>query len=94
MAARWFREAAERGLTDSQYNLAALYEDGRGVAKSLADAYKWFALAARSGDRGAGQRLALLKPRLNPSELASAEQNVASWHVREAAAQVDAQAGQ
>ncbi len=89
-AARWFREAAERGLADSQYNLAALYEDGRGVAKSLAEAYKWFALAARSGDRGAEQRLALLKPRLNPGELAAAEQNVASWHARDAAALVDA----
>ena len=89
-AARWFREAAERGLADSQYNLAALYEDGRGVAKSLAEAYKWFALAARSGDRGAEQRVALLKPRLNPAELAAAEQNVASWHVRDAAALVDA----
>ena len=89
-AARWFREAAERGLADSQYNLAALCEDGHGVARSLAEAYKWFALAARSGDRGAAQRQALIKARLNPGELAAAEQMVAAWRVRDAGAMVDA----
>jgi TPR repeat protein len=89
-AARWFREAAERGLADSQFNLAALCQDGHGVARSLADAYKWFALAARSGDRGAAQRQALLKARLDPGELAAAEQMVATWRVRDAGATVDA----
>jgi localization factor PodJL len=91
-AARWFREAAERGLTDSQYNLAALCEEGHGVAKSLTEAYKWFALAARSGDRGAAQRLALVKARLDAGEIAAAEQMVAEWHVRDAGAAVEAAA--
>jgi localization factor PodJL len=91
-AARWFREAAERGLPDSQYNLAALCEDGHGVARSLTEAYKWYALAARSGDRGAALRLAHVKGRLNAGELASAEEMVAAWRMREASAAVDATA--
>jgi localization factor PodJL len=92
-AARWFREAAERGLPDSQYNLAALCEDGHGVTRSLTEAYKWYALAARSGDRGAAQRLAQVKGRLNAGELATAEEMVSAWRLREASAAVDAAAG-
>jgi TPR repeat protein len=49
-AARWFAQAAERGLGDSQFNLAVLHESGHGVTKDLSQAYFWFALAAKSGD--------------------------------------------
>ena len=50
LAAQWFRRAADLGLTDSQYNLGRLYEQGLGVAANPAEAYKWYLIAARSGD--------------------------------------------
>ena len=78
-AARWFRQAADRGLADSQFNLAILYENGRGVPKSLPEAYKWFALAARSGDPVAARRLEQVRARLAPAELEAAEQKLAAW---------------
>lgn len=78
-AARWFKDAAERGLADSQYNLAVLCEGGRGVAKDLVEAYKWYALASRSGDQEAGRRLERLKSQLTPSEFTRAERLVTGW---------------
>ena len=51
-AARWFKAAAELGLTDSEVNLAVLYERGLGVPASLSEAYKWYSIAGASGDAG------------------------------------------
>jgi TPR repeat protein len=83
-AATWFREAAERGLTHSQYNLALLCELGLGTQKSLPEAYKWLALAARGGDKEAAVRQQQIKPRLAPAEREAAEQQVAGWRPRTA----------
>ena len=49
------------GLSDSQFNLAVLYERGDGVPQSLIDAYKWYSIAAgrrRRGIQGAHRRAA------------------------------------
>lgn len=78
-AAHWFSEAATRGLVDSQYNLAVLYETGRGVTRDLKQAYKWFALAARGGDKEAVRRRDRVKWMLNATELKAAEALVRSW---------------
>ena len=63
-AAKWFQEAAERGLPDSQYNFAVLCQSGQGVLKNLLEAYKWFAIAARGGDKEAGVRLERVRAQL------------------------------
>lgn len=78
-AARWFREAAERNLADSQYNLAMLNEAGQGVPKNLAEAFKWYALAARSGDTEAGKRLEIVRRQMSKGEVAGAEKAVQTW---------------
>lgn len=78
-AVQWFREAAERNLADSQYNLAVMYEAGQGVEVNLAEAFKWFALAARSGDLEAGKRMQAVKAQLSKGEIAAAEKAVATW---------------
>ena len=41
-AAKWYCEAATQGHVNAQFNLAALYSTGRGVAKSDEEAMKWF----------------------------------------------------
>lgn len=65
-ALSWLNKAADRGLVDSQYNVARLYENGdEGIAVSPTDALKWYLIAARAGDpqaREAVQRLAATLP--------------------------------
>ncbi len=78
-AAQWFREAAERDLPDSQFNLAMMYETGRGVDTNLAEACKWYALAARRGDPEAGRRMLHVRARLSQGEIAAVEKSVAGW---------------
>lgn len=84
-AARWFREAAERNLADSQYNLALMHENGEGMPKNLTEAFKWYALAARSGDTEAARRLEAVRGQLSRSEIAAAERAVAQWQPTPAA---------
>ena len=50
MAVAWFQRAAERGNVDGQRELATCYELGRGTAKNLDQAKRWYALAAEQGD--------------------------------------------
>ncbi len=78
-AARWFVAASEYGLSDSQFNLAVLYENGMGVTKDVQEAYKWMLLAAKSGDKDATARRDALKAKLTPEQLATAEAQVAGW---------------
>ena len=59
-------------MTDSQFNLAYLYERGDGLPKSPPDAYKWFAIAAAAGDKESKTRLALLQSSLSPADRTNA----------------------
>jgi localization factor PodJL len=78
-AANWFTTAAEHGLSDSQFNLAVLYENGMGVKKDPKQAYKWLILAAKSGDKDAAVRRDAVKAKLNAEELAVAETEASTW---------------
>jgi localization factor PodJL len=60
-AAVWFARAAQAGLTDSQYNLALLYERGLGVEQDLSRAYLWYRAAGRGGDKEAARQAERLK---------------------------------
>src|SRR5262249_4333903 len=60
-AAVWFARAAQAGLTDSQYNLALLYERGLGVEQDLPRAYLWYRAASRGGDKEATRQAERLK---------------------------------
>lgn len=88
-AARWFQEAALHGLSDSQFNMALLFQEGFGVPQSTADAYTWFLIAANAGDSAAGDRAAQLRPSLSPGTRAEAEGAASSFQPRpvDAAAQ-------
>ena len=71
-ASRWFREGATYGLTDSQYNLAVLLEQGMGIEKNVKEAVMWYAVASAQGDPGAAERLDVLKKTLLPGDVALA----------------------
>ena len=63
-ALTWLKKAAERGLVDSQYNVARLYENGdEGIAADAGEALKWYMIAARAGDDQAEAAIARLTPR-------------------------------
>lgn len=56
-AARCYTEAAERGHSRAQLNLAALYEHGQGVVRDEAKALTWLTKAASLGNADAQYRL-------------------------------------
>ena len=78
-ASRWFGEAADFGLGDSQYNLAILQERGLGVKQDLAAAYKWLSIAAKGGDKGAAQKRDELAAKLDAATLAQAKVAAETW---------------
>ncbi|MBX9723167.1 MAG: hypothetical protein K2X81_17320, partial [Candidatus Obscuribacterales bacterium] len=53
-------EAAQKGDAAAQLELADAFHHGRGVAKNLLEASRWYELAARSGQAEAQHKLALL----------------------------------
>jgi hypothetical protein len=57
-AATWYRKAALLGHPQGQFNLATLYEKGKGVPRNNALAVKWFRKSADQGSRDAQYRLA------------------------------------
>jgi localization factor PodJL len=77
-AATWFRKAAERGVVDSQYNLALLYRSGSGVERNLAEAYRWFSVAAANGDIPSRAAAEALRAQLTPAETAGADKAAAA----------------
>ena len=56
----WFAKAAMQGYVDSAFNLAVLYERGRGVAQNPQLALRWYRAAAKAGDSSAAARARLL----------------------------------
>ncbi|MCZ0738091.1 tetratricopeptide repeat protein, partial [Phreatobacter sp. AB_2022a] len=95
-AAQWFRRAAEHGVTDSQFNLGILYARGLGVDQSLAESYKWFALAALGGDQDAAKKRDEVAARLDQQTMVAARLAVETFQVKaepEAAVRVAMPAG-
>jgi localization factor PodJL len=78
-AAHWFRAAADRGLTDSQYNLGILYARGIGVDQSFTESYKWFSLAAKQGDNDAAKKRDEVASHLDHEALAAARLAAQAW---------------
>ncbi|MBM3544828.1 MAG: hypothetical protein FJX44_10065 [Alphaproteobacteria bacterium] len=81
-SAKWHEEAASYGFTDSQFNLGILYEHGLGRPKDLAEAYKWFALAALNHDAEAAKQRARLEAELDTASLSRAVQAVKAWKAK------------
>ncbi|KAG0252301.1 hypothetical protein DFQ27_008154, partial [Actinomortierella ambigua] len=53
-------QAAERGDARAQFNLGTMYDTGRGVEQSDAEAVKWYTKAASQGNPGAQNNLGLM----------------------------------
>ena len=57
-AITWYRQAAEQGHVNAQYNLGVMYAEGRGVPQDDAEADAWYRLAAQQGHVAAKDELA------------------------------------
>ena len=60
LAYKEFREAAEKGHADSQYNVALMYEKGIGVAKDEKQAVLWYGKSAAQGNSAAQFNLGVM----------------------------------
>lgn len=81
-ATEWFRQAAAYGIKDSQFNLGILYGQGMGVPQNLPESYKWFALAAKTGDSDAAKKRDEVADAMDPEDLTAARKEVADWKPR------------
>ncbi len=55
-----YRQAAQAGLADAEFNVAAMYDSGRGVERDVAQAATWYARAATRGNQRAAYNLGQL----------------------------------
>ncbi len=59
-AARFYRIAADQGVATAMYNLARMFDKGRGVARNMAEAAAWYEKAANAGHTAAQASLGTL----------------------------------
>jgi localization factor PodJL len=78
-AARWFTQAAELGVKDSQFNLGILSAKGVGLPQNLEESYKWFAIAAKAGDKDAAQKRDDVAKVMSPEQLDRAKAATELW---------------
>ena len=91
-ALTWLRRAAERGLVDSQYNVARLYENGdEGIARNATEALKWYTIAARGGDQQAQDALARMTPGASPAAQRAARAAADAFQAAQTSARPSAQ---
>ena len=76
----WFTKAAERGVVDSQFNVAFLREGNEGVPADTQTALFWYFIAARQGDQGAPERIAILSEQLDASAVADMQASAESFN--------------
>ena len=78
-AAPLLLDAAERGYTPAIIPLAGIYAEGKGVPKSMYDAYKWISIAELWNVPNAGQLLEQLNAELKPEEIEKAKAEAAKF---------------
>jgi len=69
----WYTKAAEGGHPRAQNNLGLMYATGEGVQRDYIQAYKWWLLSSRKGDRIAERNRRRLKQKLTAAQIEDAE---------------------
>lgn len=78
-AFKWFSNAADYGVRDSQVNAGIFHTKGFGTEVNLIEAYKWFAIAAKAGDKDAGNKRDVITNAIQPDQLEIAKSLVKEW---------------
>ena len=74
-----WKPLAERGERGSQFCLGVLFHLGRGMEKDLAEAQKWYVLAAKRGHADARKQALALRKRMTQAQLADARRRIEAW---------------
>ena len=72
-------DAAERGYVPAMLPIAGAYAEGKGVPKSVPEAYKWVAIAERWHGPVAPQALDQLAREMKPEEIEKAKAAAAAY---------------
>jgi TPR repeat protein len=72
-------DAAERGYVPAMLPLAGAYADGKGVPRSLAEAYKWIAIAERWNAPVSPQAYEQLAREMKPEEIEKAKADALAY---------------
>ncbi len=72
--AQWYKKAADQGVPDAEYAIAACFADGDGVAQNNVEAFKYFSLAEAHGNTNAVIIKNALFKKMTPEQKAQAQQ--------------------
>src|SRR6478735_3053564 len=78
-AAPLLLDASERGYVPAMIPLAGAYAEGKGMPKSMFEAYKWLAIAERWNSPNAGQLLEQVGRELKPDEIEKGKATATSF---------------
>jgi TPR repeat protein len=78
-AAPLLLDASERGYVPAMIPLAGSYAEGKGMPKSMAEAYKWLAIAERWNSPNANQLLEQVGRELTADEIEKAKAAAAAY---------------
>lgn len=84
---------AEQGDARAQALVGAMYRDGQAVPQDYVLAHQWFNLAAAGGQQDAARARDELAKRMEPSQIAEAQQLARAWHPSQAVASNQTGAG-
>jgi TPR repeat protein len=73
-AARWYRLAADQGLSDAQYDLGLMYGDGEGVEQDDVRAHMWANIAASLGNDDGRELRERMASRMTPQQIEEAQE--------------------
>jgi len=78
-AIKWWRRSAENGNSKAQVSLGAMYYDGKGVAKDMAQALKWHYISIENGSDDAKQNRDTLEKEATPEQISTAKKLSDEW---------------
>src|SRR5262249_730593 len=85
-ALKWIRRAADQGHAEAMYTLATMHNSGYAVPRNLAEAYRWYTLAAeRAGPQERGLKERAISNRdhvakiITGGEIAEAKKLATAW---------------
>jgi len=78
-AAKWFRLAADQGLSSAQFMLGEMHVLSEGVPFDLVRALMWLTLAAAQGYERAIEARERIAEHMTPSQIAEAQKLASIW---------------
>jgi TPR repeat protein len=83
-AIKWLRKAADKGSPVAQYNLADLYQQGKGVKRDFEEACFWLALSEQQEFAPARAARQKLLDKLTSDQQANVDRRIRAWSAKKA----------